>query len=378
MVKEKCTCQCHAAENFGFDKSSCVHCKNIKLGLIAFANDGGLGAQTRRLAKMLNPDRILVIDSSGFSRNKEQHLEWYKDYDYFTCNGFPNNTDVQKFLPNLTHVLTAENPYNFGIVWWGQKQGTKILCQSNYEFCDNLQQPWLPVPDKFLMPSYWKLQEMEERFGKDRVMYLPPPIDPSEFEKARSVNLKRKGKKRFLHIIGTAAMTDRNGTLDLIDSISLAKSDFELVIKSQHPLSMDVFLDDPRVKYELNNVPVISDLYEGFDALLLPRRWGGLSLTTNEALMSGMPVLMTDISPNNSLLPEKWLVPAVLKGRFPARLPVEFYSVDHQKYAQKIDEVANMSDEQMFQERFLAFDIGVNSFSEKVLKPKYLQLFANG
>jgi len=346
-----------------------------KLGLIVFANDGGLGNQTRRLAKMLKPERVLVIDSSGFSRNVVQHYDWYKKFEYFICNGFPNNNDVQKFIPNLTHILTAENPYNFNLVWYAQKQGTKIICQSNYEFCDNLDKPYLPIPDKFLMPSYWKLEEMQEQFGKDRVMYLPPPIDPHELQKARGVNLKRKGKKRFLHIIGTSATVDRNGTLDLLNAVQLTKSDFELVIKTQHPLQVEYFLDDSRVTYEIDNVEDINDLYSGFDALLLPRRWGGLSLTTNEALMSGLPVIMSDISPNNQLLPKEWLVPAVSKGKFSARSPIEFYSVDHQAYADKIDWLVKQD---LFAMKANASVIGEMNFDMKVLKPKYLDLFNNG
>ncbi len=343
-----------------------------KLGLIAFANNGGLGAQTRRLAKMLKPERIMVVDSTGFSPNKEQNLDWYKDFDFFTCAGFPSNKDCEKFLQNLTHVFTCENPYNFNLVWYGQKQGTKIYCQSNYEFCDNLDKPYLPVPDKFLMPSYWKIQEMEDLFGRERVSYLPPPIDPAEFEKARQVNLTRIGKPRFLHIIGTVASYDRNGTLDLLDSVRLTKSDFELVLRTQHSLPMEYFLDDPRVKYEIGSVGTNAEMYEGFDALFLPRRYGGLSLTTNEALMSGLPVVMTDISPNKTLLPKEWLVDTSLMINFNARASINVYSVNFQKMADKIDWFAN-HDLSFAKEQ--AFKIAMENFSEEVLRADYQRLF---
>ena len=351
--------------------------KKTRLGLIAFANDGGIGTQTRRLAQMLKPERTMVIDSTGISPNKQQHFEWYKDHNPFIVKQFPpSNEDVQKFLPGLTHILCVENPYNFNLVWYGQKQGTKIFCQSNYEFCDNLDKPYLPVPDKFLMPSYWKVEEMTKLFGPDVVMHLPPPIDPAEFERARTVNMKRSGKVRFLHVIGTAAHNDRNGTIDLLDSISKTTSDFELVIKSQHPLSMSIFLDDPRVKYEVNNVVANNDLYQDFDALLLPRRWGGLSLTLNEALMSGLPAIMTNISPQDMWLPREWLIDSTLKGSFPTRAPIEFYSVDHEKLAQKIDEFATMG-EKLKEEKKIAFKIAVDSFSPEVLEDRYLRLFYN-
>ena len=349
----------------------------VKLGIIVFANDGGIGIQTRRLTQMLKPERVMIVNTTAISQNKQQHYEWYKDYNPFLAKSFPpSNEDVKSFLPGLTHVICVENPYNFGLIYWGEQQGVKVLCQSNYEFCENLMQPWLPVPHKFLMPSYWKIEEMTKLFGKDKVMHLPPPIDPAEFKKARNINMKRKGKQvRFLHVIGTAAHLDRNGTLDLIEAVKKTKSDFKLVVKTQHLLSMDAFLDDPRVEYIAGNVAENNDLYEDFDALLLPRRWGGLSLTLNEAMMSGLPTIMTNISPQDLWLPQEWLIDATLKGSFTGRAPVEYYSVDHDKLAAKIDEFATMGRGKLNEEKKIAYKIATDSFSPEVLKDRYLYLF---
>lgn len=343
-----------------------------RLGLIAFANNGGLGAQTRRLAAMLKPERVLVVDSKNFSRNPEQHFEWYASYSHFISNGFPSNKDVQNFLQGLTHVFTCENPYNFNLIYWAHKYGIKSYCQSNYEFCENLDKPYLPVPTKFLMPSHWMVEEMKQTFGDATVDYLPPPINPDEFQKPREVNFKRNGKVRFLHVLGTAAAYDRNGTLDLIDSVKLAKSDFELVIKSQHPVDVSVFLDDPRVTYEFRDAKDNSELYEGFDALLLPRRYGGLCLTCNEALMSAMPVIMPDISPNNQLLPKEWVVEAKTEGKFQGRSLIPLYSVDHQKFANKIDELVTEWGPLTWDTRkSMAYQIAIDNFSEGMLEPAY-------
>jgi glycosyltransferase involved in cell wall biosynthesis len=346
-----------------------------KLGLIAYANDGGLGAQTRRLAQMLKPERVLVIDSSQFSKNKAQHFEWYEDYESFIVPGFPNNRQVKSFLQNLTHVFTVENLYNPGIAFWGKEQGIKVYCQVNYEFCDNLLYPWLPEPDVWLMPSHWKKDEMTELFGKDRVKYLPPPIFPEEFSRAREINLKRKGKRRFLHIIGTAAMHDRNGTLDLIDSIKHTTSDFELVIRTQHPISMDAFLDDPRVKYEMGNLKDNQDLYEDFDVMIFPRRWGGLALTVNEGMMAGLPVITSDVEPQRSWLPKHWRVRSNYVGEFFAKSKIEYSSVEHKSLALTIDAYCSMSDEELKKEKDFAVELAVKEFSPGSLLPKYLELF---
>lgn len=343
---------------------------SIKLGLIAFCNDGGLGAQTRRLYKMLGPDKVLLIDSRPFSKNNQFHPEWYPGAQI--TRGFPRNYDCLEFLEGLTHVFTVENPYNFYLVRAAHERGIKVICQTNYEFCENVAAPWLPVPDLFAMPSYWKLDEMADQFGEDNVTYLPPPIDPDEFEDTRIVNMNRTGRPRFLHIAGTLAYKDRNGTLDLLAALKFSKESFELVIRSQHPLPIEYATEDLRVKFVIGNIEKNSDLYKDHDGLILPRRYGGLSLTTNEALMSGLPVMMTDISPNDKLLPFGWRVTAEKKGTLEARMPIDYYSADHQLLGERLDTWANK-----LPDKENAFSRGYSNFSPQRLAPQYAKVLAS-
>ena len=344
--------------------------KSFNLGIIAFANDGGLAVQSRRLVNMLHPSRIMVVDSSKFSKNKEQHFEWYKEYDYFVTDGFPKNYDVIKFVEGLTHVLVCENPYNFYLLKVCNERGIKTYIQTNYEFCENLNNPHLPLPTKFLMPSHWMVDDMKKRFG-DRVIYLPPPVDIEEFEKVRLVNINRKGKKRFLHVVGTLAFGDRNGTVDVLNSMKYSKEDFELVITSQHPLPEKYKSSDSRVKFEIGNKENPSDLYKDFDALIFPRRYGGLSLSCNEALCCSVPVIMSDISPNNELLPSFWLIPAEKKTEINARVVIDVYGVDLEKLANKMDELSSMD---LTFYKTVAFLSGLQ-FDCNLLKDKYKDLW---
>ena len=335
-----------------------------KLGLIVLANDSGLGNQTRRLTYMLKPERILAIDSTPFSKNTKQHFDWYSEFKGYKCHGFPNNHEIDVFIEGLTHVIVCENPLNMQLMDKCNRAGVKLYIQSNYEFCDHLNKD-LALPTQFLMPSHWKIQEMKERFGDDKVDYLPPPIDPNEFKEAREENFAREGKKRFLHVVGTLAANDRNGTLDLLEAIKLCKSDFELVIRSQRELPPEYMTDDRRVSYVMENVTDPQDMYRDFDAMILPRRYGGLCLSCDEGLMSGLPVIMPDISPNNELLPKSWLVPAFIKGEFFTRINLKFYQCDIRLLAEKIDWMT----EHDFKAE--AFEIGYNAFSPSVLKPLY-------
>jgi glycosyltransferase involved in cell wall biosynthesis len=337
----------------------------MKCGTINFANASGIGNQSRRLTYLLNPDRVLVIDSSGFSKNKEQHWDWYKDYKGYRVDGFPTNREIKVFLQDLTHVFVIENPLNYSLLDECKRRGIKLYIQSNWEFADHLNKD-LTLPHKFLMPSHWKVEEMKQKFGDDKVEYLPPPIDPDEFKRAREINLARSGK-RFLHVVGTLAANDRNGTLDLLEAVKVSKSDFELVIRSQHELPPEYSTDDKRVTFSIGNVEDPQSLYENFDALIIPRRYGGLCLSCNEGLMSGLPVIMPDISPNNQLLPKVWLVPARKKGSFITRTEIDVYETDVKLLADKLDWLTTIGN--LHKEK--AFQLGYTTFSNDILRQKY-------
>lgn len=342
----------------------------MKLGLVVFANDSGLGAQTRRLCYMLRPDVLLAIDSTPFSKNTKQHWDWYDAFQGYRVTGFPKNNEIKVFLRGLTHVVVCENPLNAFMLTEAKRLGIKVYIQSNFEFCDHLDKD-LTLPHKFLMPSHWKVDEMLSKFGC--VEYCPPPIDPVEFVMAREDNFARTGKPRLLHVIGTLAANDRNGTLDLLKAVPFIKNEFELVIRSQHDLPPEYDLKDHRVRFHIGNIENAEDMYKGFDALILPRRYGGLSLSCNEALMCGLPVIMTDISPNNQLLPKEWLVPAVKRGEFYTRTMIDIYGVDPRKLAKKIDQLIESD---LSAQKVKAFEIAYNEFSPTVVKRLYDRILA--
>lgn len=338
------------------------------IGLICYGNDGGLGAQSRRLFELIKPAKVLLIDSTIFSPNKELHAEWYPPHTMIT-RGFPEPSQILEFIEGLTHVFTCEDPYSEFLLSACRSAGIKTICQVNYEFFRALRDPRLSIPDVILMPSHWKLAEMQKRYG-DRVIYLPPPINPSEFFAVRESNLKRTGKKRFLHVVGTLAQEDRNGTLDVLRSIRSCREDFELLITSQRVLPELYQIGDDRVRYSVGNFVHNSELYKDCDALILPRRYGGLSLVRDEALMAGLPVMMTNVSPNGCVLPPEWLVPARKIGILQAAQPIEIYGTDPEILGEKIDSWA-----QELPDKNEAVEIAIHSFSAMALKKRYQRLF---
>lgn len=344
----------------------------MKLGIIVRADDTGLGNQTHELVKMLDPQKILLIDSSTFHNKNKQHYDWYEGRNVLLSKGFPDNRILLKFLDGLSVVISCEIFYSKHFVTLARKKRVKTILQYNFEFLDYLSNDKLVLPDVLLAPSLWRFEEVQEKFGNRCIVtYLPPPTDEKLFKNNRIENKERTGK--LLHVGGKAAIYDRNGTNSVIEMLQYSKSDYELVIKSQTELDIDC--SDKRLTLSVGNETNREDLYAGYDAMILPRRYAGLCLPMNEALMSGLPVFMTNISPNDKILPKEWLVDSSFVKTFMARIGIDLYNADPKQMAKLVDRYFSQSD--LSVDKNKAFEIGYKNFSSSVLKEKYLQLINN-
>lgn len=348
-----------------------------KVGIFGVRLDhSGLAYQTFNLTRMLRPDKILAVDSSTFNKDMQQDYDRFEGFSGIMAKAWPTNRECVAFLnTGVTHIFCAETPYNMALYGYANTRGAKVFTQPNPEFFDGWNHPHEPKPTKYLMPSYWYLDEMIERYGADMVQYLPPPAFPSDFKNARDENFRRAGRRKFLHIMGRTVSKDRNGTFSLLDSLKHTKADFELTIRCQHDCEEYInYSDDKRITWDIRNIPIQEDMYKDFDAMIMPRRYGGLCLPANEALMSGLPVIMPDISPNNRLLPPEWLVTANITDTLQTRILLDVYSADSHLLAEKLDWLTTMPDKTLQAMKLQAFELGYDNFSPEVLKPKYEEL----
>lgn len=342
----------------------------MRLGIIARADKTGLGNQTKELVDMLKPDKILLIDSSHFNGNK-QYPEWYDGYDVQTTSaGFVSNMELNKFLTGVDVIISCEIFYNRRLVALAHRRGIRTILQYNYEFFEYFVVDGMRLPTILLAPSVWNIDIMEKAYGHaTQLTYLPPPTTPEIFSEAKVVN-QSKTHKRILHIAGKRANSDRNGTDTVVEMLKYSKADYELVVKVQGDYEPEC--NDPRLIVDNSNPDNRAELYSGFDLLVLPRKYGGLCLPMNEALLSSLPVIMTDISPNNHILPPEWLVEASWSNKIEFKGLTDVYETDPQKLAQLVDKFINEYD--IDAEKQKAFDLGYNTFSPDVLKDKYLSL----
>jgi hypothetical protein len=341
----------------------------MRLGIIARSDNTGLGNQTRELVKMLNPHRILLIDSRSFNGNT-QHPEWYAGQQVIRSKGFPRGTEISAFLREVDVVLSCETFYSTNFANYARNKNAKTILQYNYEFLENVSKVDAPLPDIFLAPSLWNLDKMIQLFGdKTIIKHLPPPTDADLFARVRENNMF-KNHNRLLHIGGKKAARDRNGTETVIEMLKYSKEDYELVIKTQTPL--DIKCNDPRLTIDTGNPENKEDLYDGYDAMVLPRRYAGLCLPMNEALISGIPVFMTNLMPNSAVLPPEWLVKAEKIDQFRAKSIIDVYAGDPKQLAKIVDNYMKMKNRGDIKKE--ALSIGLENFSAESLKPKYLEL----
>jgi len=341
----------------------------MRLGIIARSDNTGLGNQTRELVNMLNPSKILLIDSTPFNKNK-QHPEWYKGYDYIKTNGFPSIQQIKMFLKDVDVVLSCETFYDQNFIRFANKRNVKTILQYNYEFLEYLHNSKLPFPNIMLAPSLWNYEHVAEiSEGKTKLLHLPPPTNTAVFDEVRQINLS-KNHGRLLHVAGKPAMKDRNGTRSVVDMLRYSKADYELVITTQQEL--DVVSRDSRMKIVVGNPENRQDLYSGYDGMILPRRYAGLCLPMNEALISGLPVFMTDISPNNTILPKEWLVNAETHDYFRARTHIDVYNADPRRLAKIVDNYMDNRKKHELKEQ--AVEIGFKNFAMENLKDRYLDI----
>ena len=343
----------------------------MRIGIIARCDNTGLGNQTRELVDMLNPSKVMVIDFSQYNPIY-QNTSLYNQYNTYNVSGIPSDEQVIEFLHDLDLVISCETFYNNNFPVIARKMNVKTYLQYNYELLGYLADRTIPLPDILLSPSSWYFDKLRAKIGNgvDAMYHLPPPTNHKLFESSKEINLS-KSHNRILHIAGKPAAKDRNGTFDVMQMLRHSKSDFELVIYSQFDL--DIPYRDSRLKIVTDNIEDRHTMYSGYDAMILPRRYAGLCLPMNEALLSGLPVFMTNISPNNSILPSEWLVPVHEYGFVRTKTRIQMFQADIKTLASTIDSYINTNGKLQQKER--AYQIGYSNFSADVLKNKYEAIF---
>jgi len=301
------------------------------LGLIARADNRGLGQQTWAVARHLNPDRVLVVNCPS-----QQPLRYRADRfpDATVIDGLPTITDLERFCDGLSSIYTAETGYSHHLWEISRRFNVRTVLHANYEFLDRHD-----TPTVWAAPSTWHLDDFPAG-----AVHLPVPVETDRL----TVESKPATAKRFLHVVGRPAIHDRNGTIDFLQSLQFVTTPIEVTVTCQVPGYVGKIMNDHMIRIpnrhtfrvETSDVAHYWDLYIGQHAMILPRRFGGLCLPAQEAVGAGLPVIMPNISPND-WLPDEWLVPAHKAGEFRAKQRIAYYRTDPTVLADRINRLAS-------------------------------------
>jgi glycosyltransferase involved in cell wall biosynthesis len=355
----------------------------MRLGLLARADNSGLGNQTLEFYKAMQPAKTLVMDISDLNGNAV-FLDRYPGAQ--VVKGILREPDIDEFLKDLDVIFVAEAPYNYLLYARAKELGVKVAVQYNYEFFDWFLHPEWPKPDMLIAPSKWHYGAINAWCSNNDIkhVYLHCPVN-REVLRSREIRQART----FLHTAGRSAAHDRNGTTTVIEASAWLQTDAKIVIHFQGEQGLahqattttQQYRDLAREYAERGNLTIVTeelanyaDVYAMGDVLLLPRRYGGNCLPMNEALATGMPVLMTDISPNNTFLPGEWLIHANKIDQFEPRTVIDIYGAEPRDLARKIDEFYLMDEAQLLTEGYKA-DKLAESISWDVMKPQYVSAF---
>lgn len=295
----------------------------MRLGIISYSTNTGLGYQTFELFKNLSPYKTLVIDISAFNGMPTYH-------ERFTGNvritkGLPSRDDINWLLQATEVVFICESPLNYWMYEEAKRRGIPTIQQYNYEFFDYVRNPDLAKPTLLASPTSWYRQEViDMNIAPVRMLIVPVNREKVKFREIKEC-------KTFLHIVGRITYKDRNGTRAFIEA-SKRLPEFKYVLAIQKPTEAKNLKEYEEIKSLcagririVEDLENYEDLYLQGDILVLPRKYGGLCLPMNEALSAGLPVIMPDVSPNADLLPKEWLCTARATESFYFHAPVQLY-----------------------------------------------------
>lgn len=278
-----------------------------RLGIIARADNRGIAFQTEEMVKHLAPAKTMVVCLNDPKWPEDRSRFTGKGVSFVDCDRGTRVMDekpVRAFLRGLDVVLAVETLYDWRMADWAHEAGVRTVVQCNPEFFVHHRKHDFAWPDQFVWPTEWLLDELPPG------PILPVPVPDKAPVAAADPH---DGPLRVLHVAGHAAAGDRNGTILFMQALTAVRQPVEVTVVGQDGrLPMAIPASNVTVHLNPDGVEDRWDLYRGHHLLVAPRRYGGLSLVTNEACRAGLAVAMPDCSPNRRW--PIWPLP-VHKGR---------------------------------------------------------------
>lgn len=268
----------------------------MKVGVIARADARGLAHQSWEFARAMEPERVLLVDL--LPRRWPIHPEWYPGATLVgSRNGSLPEAKVREWLDGLDVVYMPETPYCWPALDWARQQDVATVIHVNPEFFRDRGHE----PSTWWAPTSWRLNHLPTG---TRQVPVPVPLD-----RWPETDEVLDGPIRWLHVGGMKALGDRNGVEILGAALRLVRERHHVTLRSQDRSTPSV-RPGSNVKLTRASGSLMDywSLYPGHDVLVMPRRYGGLSLPAIEAAGAGLGLVMTGCAPNQDwpIEPIQW------------------------------------------------------------------------
>lgn len=345
----------------------------MKLGIVARCDNRGIAYQSYEAVRGLKPERVLVVlmkdrrwpEEPGRFTSTKQCKVIFADSDMNTR--LLEVDRMRKFLTGLDAVLSIETVYDWRMIELADELGVRVVVQGNPEFYTHHQDPLRPQPHEWVWPTTWMQGADDIPDGP----LLPVPAPAVE----NTATHWSANTLRILHVAGHRALGDRNGTDLVFEALPLIGEKVHFTIVGQDGALPSAARLGKHVTVETNPKGVKDrwDLYRNQHIVLLPRRYGGLSLPAIEACSRGVIPMMPDVD-ENQLWP---IMPLVARSGRLQRVPyghVPTWLARPNHIAYEIDKIARNRDRLMeHQNRVLDW---ADDNSWKSWEPQYRDVLA--
>lgn len=267
----------------------------MKLGLVGWASDTGVGMELRDAAACLPAASAFVLPH--LKRPVTKGIRF--PIPVVVSEGWEPIRDMEAWLDVVKPdtILTWETPgdWRFPEIW--RKRGIRWFCVIHYDwFLPEHQNDYRHA--SLISPTLQCQNGLKALYGlQSTLLTIPVDLERLPFKERRFAH-------RFVTVYGQGGPHDRRSIKEIVEVWRRMFMAFPLTIRAQKKPS-EINGDVPKsVGIYEGNVASTAELYEEQDVAVLPSKFEGVGLSLIEAQALGLPVITTDMEPMNLIAPD--------------------------------------------------------------------------
>jgi len=293
----------------------------MKLGLVGWASDTGLGMELRDAMGNLPVESMFILQHPGRPARKDVRFT----RPAFVSPGWDVTREMADWLleTKVDTILTWETPgdWRFPALW--KDRGVRWICAVHWDWFSPEKRHGYAQAD-LISPNAQCRDGLKGIHGLESTL-LPIPVDLE-----RLPFRVRERAERFVTVYGQGGPFDRRSIKEIMEAWRRLRVPPLLRVKAQKRPAEVEGMPPPGVAIEVANVATTGELYGESDVAVLPSKFEGVGLSLVEAQAMGLPVITVDMEPMRTLAPELLVECSASTVEFMKdhRIPAAYPSVD--------------------------------------------------